>query len=238
MERDLEHLQDVISYRFDQVKLLVTALTHSSYANEQPCGENNERLEFLGDAVLELVTSEILYNKFPDAPEGALTRMRSRLVSEPALAEVARDLEMEQCILLGRGEDKQGGRDRNSLLSDALEAVFGAVFLDGGFAAAQHSIKAAFGDRIPNICDSGRIKDYKTRLQETTQRMFKERPVYTLLGSSGPEHNKVFEVEVLLPDETVITAEGQSMKKAEQQAAGKALEYLQDQCVQAESGED
>lgn len=237
MKRDLETLQNVISYQFDQVKLLVTALTHSSYANEQPRGENNERLEFLGDAVLELVISEILYKKFPDAPEGSLTRMRARLVSEPALAEVARDLNLDTIILLGKGEDKQGGRTRNSLLSDALEAVFGAVFLDGGFAAAQRAINAAFGPRIPSICDSGRIKDYKTQLQETTQRLFKARPVYALLGSHGPEHDKLFEVELQLPNGDVITAEGRSMKKAEQKAAGKALEHINSTCLQAESGE-
>ena len=227
MKQDLETLQDVISHRFGQVKLLHTALTHSSHANENPeVGEDNERLEYLGDAVLELCMSEILYSRFPEAPEGQLTRMRSGLVSEPALADVARDLGLEGLLYLGKGEEQQGGRDRNSLLSDALEAVFGAVFLDGGFPAAQTVVGAVFASRLPAICDTGRVKDCKSALQELTQERFKERPVYTLMGSSGPEHAKVFEVEVALPNGERLAARGKSMKKAEQNAAAKALRRL------------
>ena len=227
MKQDLETLQDVISHRFGQVKLLHTALTHSSHANENPdAGEDNERLEYLGDAVLELCMSEILYSRFPEAPEGQLTRMRSGLVSEPALADVARDLGLDALLYLGKGEELQGGRDRNSLLSDALEAVFGAVFLDGGFSAAQTVVGAVFASRLPEVCDTGRVKDCKSALQELTQERFKERPVYTLMGSSGPEHAKVFEVEVALPDGERLAARGKSMKKAEQNAAARALRRL------------
>ncbi|WP_461208780.1 ribonuclease III [Desulfocurvus sp. DL9XJH121] len=227
MKQDFESLQEVISHRFSQVKLLHTALTHSSYANEHPdWGSDNERLEYLGDAVLELCMSEILFNRFPEAPEGQLTRMRSGLVSEPALALVARDLGLEELLYLGRGEEQQGGRERDSLLSDALEAVFGAVFLDGGFEAARTVVAGVFAERLPEVCDTKRAKDCKSRLQELTQDLFKERPVYTLAGASGPEHEKVFEVDVALPDGTSHTARGQSMKKAEQNAAARALKHL------------
>jgi len=134
-EDALEKLQEAISYRFGQVKLLRLALTHSSYANEQGC-VHNERLEFLGDAVLELAVSQELFRRFPEAPEGVLTKMRAKLVSMPSLAGLARSTGLETCVMLGRGEESQGGRGRDSLQSDALEALLGAVFLDGGFAAA------------------------------------------------------------------------------------------------------
>ncbi|BBD08896.1 ribonuclease III [Desulfovibrio ferrophilus] len=227
MKQNFEALQQVISHRFSQVKLLHTALTHSSFANENPDqGGDNERLEYLGDAVLELCMSEILYRKFPEAPEGSLTRMRARLVSEPALADVARELGLSELLLLGKGEDSQGGRERNSLLSDALEAIFGAVFLDGGYAAAKLVVSTVFASRLPEMCDIRRSKDCKSSLQELTQERFKERPVYSLKDSSGPEHAKVFKVEVALPEGTRISAQGQSMKQAEQNAAAKALNFF------------
>lgn len=229
MQQNFEALQDVISHRFSQVKLLRAALTHSSYANEHPEeGENNERLEYLGDAVLELCMSEILFRRFPEAPEGQLTRMRSGLVSEPALADVARGMGMQDMLLLGRGEELQGGRDRDSLLSDALEALFGAAFLDGGFAVAQRVIDAVFGSRLPQVRDTRRTKDNKSNLQETTQELFRDRPVYTLVSSSGPDHDKTFEIRVTLPDGTSLDARGRSVKKAEQNAAAKALRHLAD----------
>ncbi|MBU1003568.1 MAG: ribonuclease III [Proteobacteria bacterium] len=227
MKQNLEALQEVISHRFSQVKLLRTALTHSSFANESPdANSDNERLEYLGDAVLELCMSEILYRKFPEAPEGSLTRMRARLVSEPALADVARDLGLSELLFLGKGEESQGGRERNSLLSDALEAIFGAVFMDGGYAAAQIVVAKVFASRLPEMHDIRRRKDSKSSLQELTQERFKERPVYFLKSSEGPEHAKNFEVEVLLPEGTRIVAQGQNMKQAEQNAAAKALTFL------------
>jgi len=232
MDQNFEALQDVISHRFTQVKLLRRALTHSSYANEHPDeGGDNERLEYLGDAVLELCMSEILYRRFPEAPEGSLTRMRSRLVSEPALADVARELGLAEMLMLGRGEENQGGRERSSLLSDAMEAVFGAVFLDGGFPAASHVVGVVFETRLPEACDTRRTKDCKSSLQELTQERFKERPVYALMDSDGPEHAKVFVVEVALPEGTRLTARGPSMKKAEQNAAAKALKFLMENDV-------
>ncbi|MFK4763711.1 MULTISPECIES: ribonuclease III [Desulfobaculum] len=229
MKQDLETLQTTISYRFSQVKLLQTALTHSSYANEHGNDtEDNERLEFLGDAVLELSTSEMLFAKFPEAPEGQMTRLRAKLVSEPALAEVARELELDRILRLGKGEEMQGGRDRDSLLSDAVEAILGAVFLDGGYDPAKAVVNTMLENRWPEHCDVRRVKDAKSRLQELTQKLFKERPVYALADSVGPEHAKTFVVQVTLPDGTVLSSEGTSVKKAEQNAATKALEFLQE----------
>lgn len=228
-EDALDSLQESISYRFGQVKLLSTALTHSSYANEQG-QDHNERLEFLGDAVLELAVSEELFKRFPDAPEGALTKLRARLVSMPSLAEMARSLSLESCVALGKGEESLGGRDRDSLLSDAFEALLGAVFLDGGYKAASEVVKGLFGPRWPEEVESSRARDFKSRLQEHTQREHKARPIYRLMRSFGPEHEKLFEVELALPDGRLLLATGPSVKKAEQAAAKKALELLEILC--------
>ncbi|MFV0423271.1 ribonuclease III [Oleidesulfovibrio sp.] len=226
----IDTLQKSILYQFREVKLLETALTHSSYANEHGAEiEHNERLEFLGDAVLELAVSEQLFRKFPDAREGQLTRMRARLVSKPSLAELAKELELEKCLQLGRGEESQGGRTRSSVLSDAFEAVLGAVFLDGGYSAASNSILHILRNRWPQDAEATRSKDSKSLLQELTQKLFKERPVYTLLGSNGPEHEKIFTIQLTLPDGRSVETEGQSVKRAEQQAAAQALELLEDE---------
>jgi ribonuclease III len=228
MDTGWEALQSLISHRFCQVKLLEAALTHSSFANEGGGGsEHNERLEFLGDAVLELCVSEELYRRFPDTAEGPLTRMRARLVSEPALAGVARRLGLPPLLRLGRGEEMQGGRERDALLADALEAVFGAVFQDGGYAAAHGSVVAVFTDIWPQEPARPRSKDAKSRLQEVTQRLFRQRPVYVLTSASGPEHEKVYVVELALPDGRQIVAEGLSIKKAEHRAAEEALALLE-----------
>jgi ribonuclease-3 len=222
-----EQLQEGIPYRFTQVKLLRTALTHSSYANEKQDGEDhNERLEFLGDAVLELCVSENLYNARPDAREGELTAARSRLVNQEALAAVARRIGLDKYLRLGKGEEAQGGRDRDSLLSDALEALLGAIFLDGGYAAAQRAVPAFFAGEREQSRRSRETKDCKSRLQEETQKIFRERPVYALVDSAGPEHEKVFTVRLTLPDGKSFTAAGSGVKRAEQTAAASALRYL------------
>lgn len=222
-EDALDSLQESISYRFRQVKLLTAALTHSSYANEQGCG-HNERLEFLGDAVLELTVSEELFNRFPEAPEGALTKLRARLVSMPSLADMAKTLQLESFVFLGKGEQAQGGRNRDSLLADAFEAILGAVFVDGGYEEARRVVFALFAPRWPAEVEPPKLRDYKSRLQELTQQSHKTRPIYRLLGSNGPEHEKIFEVELALPDGSTILASGASVKKAEQNAARLALE--------------
>lgn len=227
MDDDLLSIQQRIQYNFQQVKLLRAALTHSSWANEaEGTPEDNERLEFLGDAVLDLVVSEEAYRRFPGAPEGNLTRLRSNLVKEKTLAILARELELDFALRLGRGEEAQGGRKRSSLLADALEAVFGAVFLDGGYAAATRVVARVLAGRWPERLDLSGAKDPKSRLQERTQRRFGGRPVYVLRRSSGPEHEKIFEVQVTLPDGRTVEASGASLKKAEQTAAALALERL------------
>ncbi|XPV76005.1 MAG: ribonuclease III [Desulfovibrio sp.] len=222
------NVQQCIHYEFQQVKLLRTALSHSSYANEcEDVVEDNERLEFLGDAVLELTISEELYKRFSSAHEGQLTRIRSKLVKEESLATIARELNLENSLQLGKGEEAQGGRQRSSLLADALEAIFGAVFLDGGYGEAKKVILRVFKNKWPVTPEISGAKDYKSRLQELTQKHYKERPIYTLAGSSGPEHNKVFSVSLMLPTKVVFEGDGSSLKKAEQTAAAKAVAAIE-----------
>jgi ribonuclease-3 len=223
----LERLQLNIHYSFRQVKLLELALTHSSYSNEHPDGTgHNERLEFLGDAVLELAVSSLLYKRLPEAREGELTDVRARMVSQPALAVLARELKLDEELFLGRGEEEQGGREREALLSDAFEAVLGAIFLDGGWAAAAGAAEALLMPRLEAARQKARGRDDKSLLQELTQKLFQSRPVYVLKGCAGPEHARIFKVELALPDGRVYLAEGSSLKKAEQAAAAAASKDL------------
>ena len=223
----LKEIEESIGYRFKNAQLLVTALTHSSYANEiNGSAENNERLEFLGDAVLELAISEELFARFPQDREGSLTSLRSQLVSEPSLAELARTIELQQCLRLGKGEEAQGGRERNAVLCDALESLLGAVFVDGGYQKAKEVIGGLFEDHWPERIQGPKGKDFKSRLQEETQKLFKDRPVYALKQSFGPEHAKTYLVLLTLPDGVTFEAAASSVKKAEQKAAKKALHSL------------
>ncbi|WP_285906531.1 ribonuclease III [Pseudodesulfovibrio pelocollis] len=224
---DIGDLQQCIHHRFGQVKLVRAALTHSSYANEQEGDGDNERLEFLGDAVLELCVSEEGYRRFPDAPEGQLTRIRSQMVKEKSLAAIARELGLDRHILLGKGEELQGGRDRDALLADAFEALMGAVFLDGGFEAARQTILHIFEHRWPRPEMLPETKDYKSRLQEVAQERFRDRPVYVLAGNSGPEHEKIFMVDATLPTGEIFRGISTSVKRAEQEAARLALDALE-----------
>lgn len=225
----LDQLQTNIHYTFRQVKHLVLALTHSSYSNENHQSEgHNERLEFLGDAVLELSISALLYETFGQSREGELTAIRSRLVSQGALAKLARSLKLDEYLLLGRGEEEQGGRERESLISDAFEAVLGAVFLDGGFDAAKTVVRELFTPLLPAAENRQGPKDHKSLLQEITQRRFHNRPVYTIVGNHGPEHAKIFEVGLELPDGRKFTGTGSSVKRAEQAVAALALEELEE----------
>jgi ribonuclease-3 len=221
----LRVLQSEIHYEFKQVKLLIQAITHSSYANEHD-GAQNERLEFLGDAVLELAVSHALFEKFPLAQEGHLTRMRSTLVSETALADQARRIGLGSYLLLGKGEESQGGREKNSVLSDALEALLGAIYLDGGLPAALACVKNLYAGQWPTPPKTFRPRDFKSLLQEATQRIWKSRPSYAPGGNSGPEHAKRYRVVLTLPDGTRVEWEDGSMRKAEQGAAEQALDLL------------
>ena len=223
-------LQEKIGYRFSDLALLQQAITHSSYANEVDSSLlHNERLEFLGDAVLELSVSEALYAHFPQAREGILTSLRSKLVSEPALAKLARTLGLGPCLLLGKGEEQQGGRNRDAILCDALESLLGAVFLDSDYPTTRNLIIDLLDPLWPDHLPPTRKKDFKSRLQEMTQQHFKARPVYTLLHSSGPEHAKVYTVELRLPSGVCHQASASSVKKAEQCAAQNALQALEDE---------
>ncbi len=227
MKKQLE-FQEVIGYQFQQEGLLLQALTHSSYANEKKMKKHsdNERLEFLGDAVLEIISSEYLYRQFPDLPEGELTKMRASLVCEPTLAYCTKDLHLGEYLLLGRGEDHTGGRQRNSILSDALEAVIGAIYLDGGFASAKEFILKFI---LTDIAHKQLFYDSKTILQETVQGRNMGEMSYRLSGESGPDHDKRFQVELWIGGEKASTGEGHTKKAAEQEAAYKALVLLNEQ---------
>ncbi|SDB01965.1 ribonuclease-3 [Desulfonatronum thiosulfatophilum] len=215
------------NYTFGDLCLLHEALTHSSFANESAGrGQSNERLEFLGDAVLELCITEELFARYPDANEGQLTTFRAMLVNEAVLADLTRKLRIDQALLLGRGEENQGGRHRQALLSDAFEALLGAVFLDGGYATAKEWVVEQFADLWPKQVEVTVEKDHKTKLQELTQQNFRDRPSYVLEGSSGPEHERTFHVLLKLPSGDEFRSSGSSVKKAEQNAAKQALMFL------------
>lgn len=226
-DTSLGALENALGHSFARRELLVLALTHSSHVNENGVqAESNERLEFLGDAVVELIVSDELFRRFPREREGELTRLRARLVREQSLAEVARELGLPAHIRLGRGEEAQGGRQRDALLADALEAVIGAVHMDGGFAAAVRCVHRILAEHWPEIPDLPKVKDPKTRLQEVTQQMFRARPEYAPAGMHGPDHAKIYEIVVRLPDGREFRARGASKKKAEQSAAELALRAL------------
>ncbi len=223
----LQQIQAKLGHRFTDESLLQMALTHSSWVNEHGAKSgHNERLEYLGDAVLELAVSTELYQRFSTAREGELTNLRSSLVNTQVLATLARKLSLEGVLRLGRGEESQGGRKRDALLADAMEAVFGALYLDAGFIKARHVINSLYKELVPQQSQVAQQKDYKTQLQEATQdQQLKERglPAYTLVGSDGPEHSRVFTVRVTLPTGQDFTAQGPSLKRAEQEAAKLAL---------------
>ena len=222
----LTKLEQGLGYTFRNKALLENALTHSSYANENRERHlpDNERLEFLGDSILGFVVAEYLYRNFPDKPEGELTRIRADLVCERNLAEAAATIELGSFLLLGHGEEQGGGRKRDSIVSDAMESVIAASFMDGGFAAAKEIIDRLILSNIPK----GRPRnfDYKTAFQELVQRKKDQQIHYELTGESGPDHDKHFEVEVLLNGRAVGHGVGSSKKRAEQAAAEAAIEAL------------
>ena len=223
----LDDLEQQIGYRFQNRLLPQQALTHKSFSHEQ-AGDpvmHNERLEFLGDAVLELAVSDRVFNHYPDIPEGGLTRIRSEIVSEKGLLSVARQLRLGDGLRLGKGEEKSGGRRKPSLLSDALEALLGAVFCDGGFAAAGRVVERLFAETIEQMAGSQYGTDYKTCLQEALQARFNQLPQYTLIQVSGPDHQRVFKMEVRFDEQLLGVGEGSSKKIAEQQAATAALKH-------------
>ncbi len=222
----IKDLEAAIGYRFKNITLLQNALAHSSYANERWHDSlmSNERLEFLGDSILGMVVAEHLYKNFPDRPEGELTRMRADMVCETSLAQIAAQVGLGQHLLLGHGEERFGGRDRASILADAVESVIAACFLDGGMDAARGIIERFVLCNVP--VKKLQNTDYKTALQELVQQKKDQTLSYKLIGESGPDHDKEFTVEVFLNGTVVGTGVGSSKKRAEQEAARKAMEIL------------
>lgn len=222
MNEQLKELEEKISYHFQDKHLLAQALTHSSYANEHRLDHNhcNERLEFLGDAVLEIVTSDFLYHKYTEKPEGDLTKIRASIVCEPTLAYCAEAINLGSYLFLGKGEDATGGRNRNSVVSDAMEAVIGAIYLDGGFASAKEFIHKF----ILNDMEHKKLfYDSKTILQEIVQSRCEEGLSYQLLREEGPDHNKMFEVAAKIGEKEIGRGTGRTKKAAEQLAAYRGI---------------
>lgn len=225
----MQELEKKLNYTFHHQALLAEALSHSSYANEHRSAHlsSNERLEFLGDSVLGFVTAEFLFTQHPDLPEGDLTRIRAALVCEQSLYEVARKLDLGRYLKLGRGEEAGGGRTRTSILADATEAVFAAVYLDGGIEAASALIHRVLLDAEKEEVVEERRRDYKTALQELVQRQAGQELTYRMIGEEGPDHAKTFVAEVLLNGDPIGDGSGHSKKEAEQAAAKAALEKLE-----------
>ena len=225
----MQELEKKLNYTFRDPGLLGEALSHSSYANEHRSAglRSNERLEFLGDSVLGFVTAEFLFLQHPDLPEGDLTRIRAALVCEQSLYEVARKLDLGRYLKLGRGEEAGGGRERTSILADATEAVFAAVYLDGGIGAASTLIHRVLLDAEKEEVVEERRRDYKTVLQELVQRQADQVLTSRMSGEEGPDHDKTFLAEVLLNGTQVGTGSGHSKKEAEQSAAKAALRKLE-----------
>ena len=222
----IKDLETAIGYHFQNITLLQNALTHSSYANERWHNSlmSNERLEFLGDSILGMVVAEYLYKSFPDRPEGELTRMRADMVCEKTLASVAVRIDLGRHLLLGNGEELGGGRSRDSILADAVESVIAASFLDGGMGAVRSFIEKFILVEVP-VTRLNNV-DYKTALQELVQQKKNQVLTYHLIGESGPDHDKRFEVEVKLNGNVVGVGSGSSKKRAEQMAARSAMEKL------------
>jgi ribonuclease-3 len=224
----LRALEALLRYSFRDISLLDNALVHRSFVNENPALSlnDNERLEFLGDAVIGLCTSDLLMKKYPDYTEGQLSKMRASIVNEHSLAKLANKFSLGNDLLLGKGEDLSGGRTKPSILSNAFEALAAAIFLDSDFDAVYDFLKTSFEDYIEAGSNGVIQRDYKTAAQELCQTLFKTVPKYTLANESGPDHDKTFDVIFSVADVISTTGTGRSKKEAEQQAAQKALERL------------
>lgn len=225
MNKNLRELEEIIGYKFKNRHYLEQAMTHSSYANEKKLGKLgcNERLEFLGDAVLELISSDFLYGEFPKVPEGELTKKRASLVCEPSLAYCAREFGLPQFLMLGKGEDMTGGRNRDSIISDATEALLGAIYLDGGFANAKEFVLRFI---LNDIEHKQLFYDSKTILQEIVQEDGSGPVEYPLIREEGPDHNKSFTVKAVVNGTVCGQGTGHTKKAAEQAAAYEALRRL------------
>jgi ribonuclease-3 len=226
LSRAMTELQDKGGLNWRNPGLLREALTHSSYSYEHPGERHNQRLEFLGDAVLEIVVSEHLYRLLPEAAEGELTKIRAAVVCEPALAQVSRDLGLGEYLRMGRGEELSGGRERASVLADAFEALLGAIYLDQGLETARRFALRWVEPLIENVLAGKGETDYKTRLQEKLQKKSPEPLKYVILKEEGPDHSKVFTAGVLYRGRILGKGTGRTKKEAEQHAAREALDWI------------
>ena len=222
MHKDIKTLEERLGYEFHDKKLIIEALTHKSY--KQPY--DNERLEFLGDAVLDLVVGEYLFKKFRTSDEGKLSKIRASLVNETGFDKLARSLNLGEYILLSNAEDNNGGREKSSLLSNAFEAIMGAVYLDAGLAQVQRITIDLIEKNYKEISLNSLFRDFKTTLQELTQARFGITPEYKVLASRGPDHQKEFDVGVFIEDKEYARAKGKSKKIAQQEAAKVAVDML------------
>ena len=225
---DQNELQKTLGVPFQRQELLTQALTHSSYANENPgiAPASNERLEFLGDAILGLIVAENLFRDFPAMSEGEMTRLRSILVKQETLARVAESIKLGNYLYLGKGEEASGGKDKPANLARALEALIAAVYMDHGFAVTEQFVLEILDAELLKTLYQGTIIDYKSQLQELLQAKTQQTPVYNLIETQGPDHDKNFTVEVCLGNEVLASGIGRSKKKAETEAARIALEKL------------
>jgi ribonuclease III len=226
----LRELEAHLGTRFEDIGLLDNALTHRSYVNENPslpC-RDNERLEFLGDAVLELTVSDMLMKKFPDCSEGELSKMRASAVNEQPLAGIARRFRIGEFLLLGRGEEASGGRQKPSLLANAFESIIAAMYIDAGFDRTAGFIGRLFEPLIEAGAAASLYRDYKTAVQEVCQNRFRELPRYILLSETGPDHDKRFEAGLVVGERVIAAGTGRNKKEAEQQAARAAMENLRE----------
>jgi len=227
----LERLQERLRYTFGDRGILLQALTHTSYGHEflnsRPIAlRDNERLEFLGDAILDVIVSDILLEAFPNADEGQLSKMRAAVVNEKTLAELAKSINLQDCVRLGKGEIQTGGNLKPSILSSTLEALFAAIYLDGGFNAVYPVVRHLIGPMFAEERELVAFYDHKTQLQEIVQARWKVTPTYHLLQAHGPDHAKTFEVEVRMQGKSLAAANGSSKKEAEQNAAEAAIQTV------------
>jgi ribonuclease-3 len=223
---NISKFENIISYNFKNKQYILEALTHSSYSNENKSYAFNERLEFLGDSVLGIIISDYLFKNETELPEGELTKLRANIVCEESLSEVSKKIELGTHMLLGKGEEATGGRERVSILADAVEAVIAAIYLDGGIESARKFVLTQMDEIIQDSIKGRIFRDYKTHLQEVIQSQGETNIIYDLVEEIGPDHNKKFVMQVKLNDEVLGTGEGKSKKEAEQSAAKQALRRM------------
>ena len=228
-KRELFDFQQLSSLKFKDENILNLAFCHRSYTNEYPTPiDNNEKLEFLGDSVLGLIVADHLYHLYPKSTEGELAKIKSYVVSESCLVKVAKKIKIENYILIGKGEEYSGGRNKSALLADCTEAIIGAYFLDSGFKLVSDFVLSYLKEEIEQVNDKKHYRDYKTLLQEIIQKMFKSCPRYKISSIDGPDHDRIYHMEVVINDKTFGPGTGPNKKKAEQEAARLAYEYYEE----------